>query len=259
MKSEVDADTFTPRPIFTPLLNAASLCAQVLREVGMKGEVDADTFRLCAQRVAESYAAAPDSHAPEAAAGAAMKAAEMLAAHLAAKADDLFAPHLFHMLGAIAFVPATQVRLVSNDQISVVMCLSAFRLRSTLDVTAGSQGNAVRLILTQTGLVSCMRLQTISCICKSRHAPWPQVGLPGWRRRNRNALQVCVLAAVRLADAAEHTMPKCRQSEILMNQLRCQTTRNCLANCFVPAEFLTVTGISSCAGDARPGCGPPAS
>lgn len=112
MKSEVDADTFTPRPISTLLLDTASLCAQVLREVGMKGEVDADTFTLCAQRVAESYAAAPDSHAPEAAAGAAMKAAEMLAAHLAAKADDLFAPHLFHMLGAIAFVPATRVRLV---------------------------------------------------------------------------------------------------------------------------------------------------
>jgi hypothetical protein len=39
-----------------------------------------------------------------------MQAAELLATHLATKADALFAPHVFHQLGSIAFVPATRVR-----------------------------------------------------------------------------------------------------------------------------------------------------
>ena len=39
-----------------------------------------------------------------------LQAAELLAMHLATKADALFAPHVFHQLGSIAFVPAIRVR-----------------------------------------------------------------------------------------------------------------------------------------------------
>lgn len=103
----------------------------MLRDAGMKSGVDAETFTACARRVAESYASAPNSHAPEAAAAAATKAAQLLATHLAAKADELFAPHLFHTLGAIAFVPAHQVRHIivepiwHSNQIIAVRLLAA--------------------------------------------------------------------------------------------------------------------------------------
>lgn len=57
---------------------------QILREVGLKHEVDdAETFIACARRVAANWAEAPGSHQPAAAASAAMKVPLVSPAHCA--------------------------------------------------------------------------------------------------------------------------------------------------------------------------------
>ena len=82
---------------------------QVLREVGLKSEIDRDAFLACARRVAAAGAKLADPSTPAAERQQLLDTAGALARYFVANVSSLHSNNFYEGLGALAWVPATQV------------------------------------------------------------------------------------------------------------------------------------------------------
>ncbi len=84
----------------------------MLRDVGLKSEMDRDAFKGCAQRVAASGTAqaADPGRTPVAERGQLLDTAGALARYFVANVSSLHSNNFYEGVGALAWVPATKVQ-----------------------------------------------------------------------------------------------------------------------------------------------------
>ena len=86
---------------------------QVLRDVGLKSEMDRDAFKGCAQRMATTVTAQlADPGTPAAERGRLLDTAGALARYFVANVSSLHSNNFYEGVGALAWVPATKVQML---------------------------------------------------------------------------------------------------------------------------------------------------
>ena len=83
---------------------------QVLRDVGLKSELDRDAFLACARRVAAAGASLADHSTPAGERHQLLDTAGALARYFVANVSSLHSNNFYEGLGALAWVPATKVQ-----------------------------------------------------------------------------------------------------------------------------------------------------
>ena len=83
---------------------------QILREVGLRSEMDRGTFTSCAQRIAASGARLADAGTSAAERHDILDTAAALARYFVANVSSLHSNSFYEGIGAVPWVPATKVR-----------------------------------------------------------------------------------------------------------------------------------------------------
>ena len=89
---------------------------QVLRDVGLKSEMERDAFKGCAQRIAATGTAQlAEPGTPAAERGQLLVTAGALARYFVANVSSLHSNNFYEGVGALAWVPATKVQTLGRE------------------------------------------------------------------------------------------------------------------------------------------------